>query len=57
MDATKFKIYFTWQSDTCLNLCQSKVCNVEKSILYEKEHMVHPYVQEKKRMYIIRHNN
>ena len=28
--------------DTCLDLCQSKICYVEKTILYEKEHMVHP---------------
>lgn len=35
--------------DTCLDLCQSKVCNVEKTILYKKEHMVHPCQKKKKK--------
>lgn len=28
--------FYTW-----LNLCQGKVCNVEKTIFNEKEHVVH----------------
>lgn len=29
------------QVHTLLNLCQCKVCNVEKTFFHHKEHMVH----------------
>lgn len=48
MPLTKLLVYQKQCFNTCLNLCQCKVRNVEKAILYEKEHVVHPCQKKKK---------